>query len=204
MINPTVKKHFLKFGLSEKALQGLSDSVTGSLDENATDEEITAKCKELEPFAKTFQSEIDARVNTALKKKEQTGDETGADDDDPEPAEKKKPKNSVMAKLEELTNEIKSLKSENAVKSNNEKVVERLKSIEGISDKEVESLMLGRKFENDEQIEDFVTKQSEIYSEIVQQRAESKAGNGYTPPNSNGSTSKAQMEAEIKAFNDKF
>jgi len=68
MINPVVKKHFLKFGLSEKALQGLSDSVTGSLSENATDEEITAKCQELEPFAKTFQSEIDTRVNTALKK----------------------------------------------------------------------------------------------------------------------------------------
>jgi len=64
--------------------------------------------------------------------------------------------------------------------------------------------MLGRKFENDEQIEEFVNKQSELHSEIVQQRAESAAGAGYKPASPKGDLSKAQMDAEIKAFNDKF
>ena len=52
MVNPIVKKHFLKYGLPASVLQSISNLVTGSLGENATDEEILESAKTYDDFAK--------------------------------------------------------------------------------------------------------------------------------------------------------
>lgn len=211
MINPTVKKFFLKNGLSAKALQALSDSVMGSLEENATEEEITEKCKLFEPLAKTFQSEADSRVQAALKKKEQGGNDDSDEgaDDDSEPSQptgkpaRKTNKDPLLTAIETLTKTVQGMQIAQAVKTNNEKVAEGLKALK-MSDKEIESVMFGRSFEREEDIEEFITKQGELYAEIVQKRTEENAGDGYAPPSSAGSQTKAQKQADIEAFNKAF
>ncbi|AZA91135.1 Uncharacterised protein [Chryseobacterium nakagawai] len=209
MINPTVKKFFLKNGLSAKALQALSDSVMGSLEENATEEEITDKCKLFEPLAKTFQSEADSRVQAALKKKEQEGndddEEEGAGDPEPKPGKspKKVTTDPLLAAIETLTKTVQGMQTEQVVKTNNQKVIEGLKELK-MSEKEIESVMYGRSFEKEEDIEDFVTKQGEYYSEITQGRAEAAAGDGYKPVTSVGNQTAAQKQADMESFNKAF
>lgn len=206
MINPTVKKFFLKNGLSAKALQALSDSVMGSLEENATEEEITDKCKLFEPLAKTFQSEADSRVQAALKKKEQgegEDDDEGADDIKTEPKSKKVTTDPLLAAIETLTKTVQGMQTEQVVKTNNQKVIEGLKELK-MTEKEIESVMYGRSFEKEEDIEDFVTKQGEYYSEITQGRAEATAGDGYKPVTSVGNQTAAQKQADMESFNKAF
>lgn len=202
MINPIVKKHFLKNGLSEKALQGLSDSITGSLGENATDEEITAQCVVFEPLAKTFQSEIDARVTAATKKKEQGGNSGEGANDEPK-SEEGKTTDPMLLAIQKLTETVQGLKTEKAVETNNQKVVAGLKALK-MTDKEIDSVMLGRSFENDEGIEEFVTKQGEFYAEILQNRTEADAGEGYKPASSVGNQTEAQKKADVEAFNKSY
>lgn len=208
MINPTVKKFFLKNGLSIKALQALSDSVMGSLEENATEEEITDKCKLFEPLAKTFQSEADSRVQAALKKKEQEGndeEEEGAGDPEPKPGKttKKVTNDPLLAAIETLTKTVQGMQTEQVVKTNNQKVIEGLKELK-MTEKEIESVMYGRSFEKEEDIEEFVTKQGEYYSEITQGRAEANAGDGYKPVTSVGNQTQAQKTADMESFNKAF
>ncbi|MDF2931219.1 MAG: hypothetical protein K0R36_550 [Chryseobacterium sp.] len=202
MINPIVKKHFLKNGLSEKALQGLSDSITGSLGENATDEEITAQCVVFEPLAKTFQSEIDARVTAATKKKEQEGKTVEGATTEPatEPGKDADP---LLLAIQELSKTVKGLQTEKAVETNNQKVINGLKALK-MTDKEIESVMLGRSFEAEDGIEEFVAKQGEYYSEILQTRTEAAAGEGYVAPSSVGNQNQAQKKADVEAFNKTF
>ena len=50
MVNPIVKKHFLKYGLPASVLQSISALVMGSLDENATEEEIIDSAKRYDDF----------------------------------------------------------------------------------------------------------------------------------------------------------
>ncbi|AZB23598.1 hypothetical protein EG339_02660 [Chryseobacterium bernardetii] len=209
MINPTVKKFFLKNGLSAKALQALSDSVMGSLEENATEEEITDKCKLFEPLAKTFQSEADSRVQAALKKKEQEGndddEEQGAVDPEPKPGKspKKVTSDPLLAAIEALTKTVQGMQTDQKVQSNNQKVIEGLKELK-MTEKEIESVMYGRSFEKEEDIEDFIAKQGEYYSEITQGRAEATAGEGYKPTTSVGNQTPAQKQADIDSFNKAF
>lgn len=194
MINPTVKKFFLKNGLSAKALQVLSDSVMGTLEENATEEEITDKCKLFEPLAKTFQSEADSRVQAALKKKEQVGN----DDEEEEGAG-----DPLLAAIEALTKTVQGMQTEQVVKTNNQKVIEGLKELK-MTEEEIDSVMYGRSFEKEEEIEDFVTKQGEYYSKITQGRAETAAGEGYKPVTSVGNQTAAQKQADMESFNKAF
>lgn len=210
MINPTVKKFFLKNGLSAKALQALSDSVMGSLEENATEEEITDKCKLFEPLAKTFQSEADSRVQAALKKKEQEGsdddeEEEGAGTTEPKPGKspKKVTSDPLLAAIEALTKTVQGMQIDQKVQSNNQKVIEGLKELK-MTEKEIESVMYGRSFEKEEDIEDFIAKQGEYYSEITQGRAEAAAGEGYKPTTSVGNQTPAQKQADIESFNKAF
>ncbi|RKT01097.1 hypothetical protein [Chryseobacterium defluvii] len=210
MINPTVKKFFLKNGLSTKALQVLSDTVMGSLEENATEEDINEKCKLFEPLAKTFQSEADSRVQAALKKKEQEGndnDDDGADEHEPEPASGKPSKKAkadpLLAAIENLTKTVQGIQTAQAVKSNNEKVIEGLKGLK-MSEQEIESVMMGRSFEKEEEIEEFIAKQGELYSQITQSRTEAAAGEGYKPVTSVGNQTSAQKKSDIEEFNKAF
>lgn len=199
MVNPTVKKYFnQKMGFSEKALQGLSDMITGSLEDNATEDEINEKCKEFEPIARSFQSEIDRAKAAAMKSKSGEAGTEGSKDE--ESADETK---GTDPTLKALQDQVAQLMKEKTTESLNTKVKTKLKDLK-LTEKEIDSLMFGRTFETEDQIEEFVTKQGEFYEDIVKDRTVEKAGTGFVPGASRGNVSKTSIENDIKEFNEKY
>lgn len=190
-----IKAYFKKFGLSESTLGEITKLIEGSYTENSTEEEITEQCKSYEALAKVLQSEIDARVTSAVEKvkKEQAPNKQGAEKEQPEPKD-----NDYLKKiLERLDN----IEKGQVVKSLNEKAVARLKDLK-MTDKEIESAMFGRNFDNEESLNEFVTKQAEIYEEIVKERVSNNAGNGFPPMSPTGnSVSNTAIKNDIDEFN---
>ena len=203
MVNPTVKKYFNKIGFSAATLQVLSDMVTGSLGENATEEEINDKCKEIEPLTKSFQSEIDSRVAAARKtpEKKSGGEEP---EGNPNPAGEQKTDDATLKALQKLQETVDQLQKEKVSGGLSATVKTKLKEDLKMTDKEIESVMWGREFESEDQVNDFVTKQEEFYADITKSRTEEKAGNGFIPASSKGDVSKTAIENDIKAFNEKY
>ena len=80
----------------------------------------------------------------------------------------------------------------------------KLKETLKMTDKEIESVMYGRTFESAEQVEEFVTKQEELYQDITKERIEHQAGSGFVPMISQGNVNKAAIENDIKEFNEKY
>lgn len=199
-----VKKHFLKFGFSEKVLSEIAALVKSSFneDDELTNEAVAEKLKAYEPIAKSFQSEIDQRVSKA---KEKTMSEDAADEE-----EEEQPKHSASDKrltqrelIEKLFEKIETLEKGQSVKTNNEKAVQRLKELK-MSDREIEAAMFGRNFETEKSMTEFVEKQEELYKEILKDRAQEQAGNGFLPQSSNGNVSKESIQSAIDHFNKNF
>lgn len=200
-----VKKHFLKYGLSEKTLGEITTLVQNSFGEDeATEETVLEQLKAYEPMAKAFQSEIDSRVANASKSKDRTTAETTADDEEEDidtgSASGKKPKDTTKSLLEKLITKIDNLERGQSVKSNNETAVAKLKELK-MSDREIEAAMFGRNFETAEAVEDFVNKQSELYEEILKDRVKEQAGEGFSPMSNGGNYSKASVKNDIEEFN---
>lgn len=199
-----VKKHFQKYGLSEKVLGEITSLIQNHFGEDeATEELVLEQLKIYEPMAKSFQSEIDSRVATARKERTtaddaaETEEEEGADT---EPASGKKPKDTTRSMLEKLMQKIDNLEKGQSVKSNNETAVARLKELK-MTDKEIEAAMYGRNFETADSVDEFVSKQSELYEEIVKDRVKGSAGEGFSPMSSGGHYSKASIAKDIEEFN---
>ena len=203
MVNPTVKKYFNKIGFSANTLQVLSDMVTGSLGENATEDEINEKCKEMEPLAKSFQSEMDSKVAAARKGTEKKSGEEGTEGLE-NPAGTPKQNSALEESILKLQQTVENLQKERISGDLGAAVRTKLKETLKMTDKEIESVMYGRTFENAEQVEEFVTKQEELYQDITKERIEHQAGSGFVPMISQGNVNKAAIENDIKEFNEKY
>ncbi|MRM83370.1 hypothetical protein [Riemerella anatipestifer] len=193
-----IKKHFTKFGLSESTLGEITKLIEGSYTENSTAEEIIEQCKSYESLAKVLQSEIDTRVNSAVEKvkKEQVPDKKSGADKEAEPT--------IGEYLKQISERLDNIEKGQVVKSLNEKAVARLKELK-MTDKEIEAAMFERNFENEESLNAFVTKQTEIYEEIVKERVSNSAGNGFSPMSSSGNgVENTAIKNDIEEFNKQF
>ncbi|MBO4234084.1 hypothetical protein FO675_07180 [Riemerella anatipestifer] len=193
-----IKKHFTKFGLSESTLGEITKLIEGSYTENSTAEEIIEQCKSYESLAKVLQSEIDTRVNSAVEKvkKEQAPDKKSGADKEAEPT--------IGEYLKQISERLDNIEKGQVVKSLNEKAVARLKELK-MTDKEIEAAMFERNFENEESLNAFVTKQTEIYEEIVKERVSNSAGNGFSPMSSSGNgVENTAIKNDIEEFNKQF
>ncbi|MSN81954.1 hypothetical protein D1Y73_02635 [Riemerella anatipestifer] len=193
-----IKKHFTKFGLSESTLGEITKLIEGSYTENSTAEEIIEQCKSYESLAKVLQSEIDTRVSSAVEKvkKEQAPDKKSGADKEAEPT--------IGEYLKQISERLDNIEKGQVVKSLNEKAVARLKELK-MTDKEIEAAMFGRNFENEESLNEFVTKQTEIYEEIVKERVSNSAGNGFSPMSSSGNGVKnTAIKNDIEEFNKQY
>ena len=203
MVNPTVKKYFNKIGFSAATLQVLSDMVTGSLGENATEDEINDKCKEMEPLTKSFQSELDSKVAAARKAPEKKSGE-----EEPEgkgnPAGTPSTDDPTLQAIQKLQETVNQLQKEKLSGDFGATVKTKLKDDLKMTEKEIESVMYGRNFESEDQVTDFISKQEEFYADITKTRTEEKAGNGFIPMSSKGDVSKTAIENDIRAFNEKY
>ncbi|AQY21344.1 hypothetical protein [Riemerella anatipestifer] len=193
-----IKKHFTKFGLSESTLGEITKLIEGSYTENSTAEEIIEQCKSYESLAKVLQSEIDTRVSSAVEKvkKEQAPDKKSGADKEAEPT--------IGEYLKQISERLDNIEKGQVVKSLNEKAVTRLKELK-MTDKEIEAAMFGRNFENEESLNEFVTKQTEIYEGIVKERVSNSAGNGFSPMSSSGNgVENTAIKNDIEEFNKQF
>lgn len=203
------KKHFNKFGLSAKSLGEITTLIEGSLEENSTDEDAIEQCKRFEPLASSYQTDIDTRVTSAVEKATKKGPEGAGSgegaNDEPNPGNQP-PANSneaVLAAIAALSTEVTNMKKGQSVQTNNETVVAALKELK-MSEKQIESTMLGRSFETAESATEFIEKQTDLYAEIAKEQVSERAGSGFAPMGSGGNVTKTQKEADITAFNAKF
>lgn len=199
MVNPIVKKHFLKYGLPASVLQSISNLVTGSLEENATDDEIIEVAKTYEDFAKSFQSEVDSKIAKA--RKEQTVEAVA--DEETKPKSENGSDDDTKSLIKQLLEKVSNLESDKINQSYQTKVTDRLKSIK-MSDAEINAALYGRKFKSDEEVDDFVVKQEEFYADILKDRVEASIGNGGKPASSQGSSSLEALKQEISGFNERY
>ena len=204
MINPTVKKYFNKFGFSDAVLQVLSDSVVGSLGENPNEEEINGACGNFEGLAKAMQSESDAKVNAAKKGTPAAEEKKGEEGNPAEPGDPGETTDPVLKAIQDLAKKVEGMEKKDAHKTFNQKVIEGLKANHSLSDKQIESIMLGRNFETEDQVNEFLEGQKGLQETIQQELVEKQAGNGYAPPGSKGDVTKASIENDIKSFNEKY
>lgn len=202
------KKHFTKFGLLPKSLGEITNLIEGSTDENSTEEEVIELCKTYEPLAKSLQTDIETRVTTAVEKAKKGPEGAGSGDgatDEPNPGNQPPASSNeaVLAAIAALSTEVTNMKKGQSVLTNNETVVAALKELK-MSEKQIESTMLGRSFETAESATEFIEKQTELYTEISKEQVHERAGSGFAPMGSGGNVTKTQKEADITAFNAKF
>ncbi|WP_394265185.1 hypothetical protein [Bergeyella zoohelcum] len=193
-----VKKHFLKFGFSNKVLGEISALVDFTENET-TEEEIIEQLKRYEPIAKSFQSELDTRLAKG-RKTDTDSAANGEDEEDNTSASGTKTKDATNATLEKILERLDKIEKGAVVKTNNEKATTKLKEL-GFTDKEIESAMFERNFETEDSVEEFVKKQSEILEDILKERVRENAGNGLHPHSSGANYSKAAIEKDIEEFN---
>lgn len=200
MINPTVKKYFTKFGFSDRVLQVLSDSVTGSIEdiENATEDEINEASKNYETLAKSFQSEIETRV--ALDRK-RSGKKKGVETEEIEDDEDK---TKVDPNLKAIMDRLERMEKANVSGDLNKKVSDALKTNHNLSDNQISAILHGRSFGTSDEVDEFLEAQKTFQETIQQETIERKAGSGYAPPGSKGDVTKASVENDIKSFNEKY
>lgn len=199
-----VKKQFQKFGLSEKSLKEIANLVEKTLsgNEELTEEQVTEQVKTFEPIAKSFQSEVERRVSEA---KKGTNGSNGSDDESEEQggsAGGEKGGNSNEM-LKQILNRLDGIEKGQAVKTNNQTAIAKLKELK-LTESEIESVMYGRNFETAEQVEEFITKQTEIYETITAERLKNNAGNGFNPMSASGNYSKQEIQQDVEDFNKQF
>lgn len=203
MINPLVKKHFLKYGLPASVLQSINGIISTSITDESTEDEVIEICKTYDAFAKSFQSEVDAKVAKA--RKESSKSKSQDDDDDEEEEEVEKPKSkSKPSKLEQMLatvlEKVDKLEKEKVSTSYQEKATTKLKDLK-LTDSEIKALLHGRTFTTDEELDEFVEVQAQLFEEVSRERVALNLGNGNRPANGGGETSLESFKADLEAFN---
>ena len=199
-MNEVIKNYFKNFGLPKEVLETINSQVMDSLEEDFTDDDIKNACKGFDNLAKSFQSTVDARVNSALAKRKKPepetpeptgGDGGGSDDDD---------KISRLEKMiQGMATSIESLKNEKINESLTKQATNRLKEIK-MTDSEIRGVLHGRQFKSIEEVEDFVDVQSEIHEETLKTRQQEQLGDGNAPKKSFSHSDNEDFRKEVREF----
>lgn len=184
-----IKKHFQKYGLSKEAQGEIFNLLAGSVSETTTEAEAVELASKYEPIARVYQSDLDARVTQATEKVKKGLQSKEEGDNNP-----------VLLQVQELITKISDLEKKEVLKTNTQRVTAELKKL-NLSEKEIEANIYGRTFETQEQIDEYITKQSELYADITKERLETLAGGGIVPL-SGGSSIASQVKNDIDKFNE--
>lgn len=184
-----IKKHFQKYGLSKEAQGEIFNLLAGSVSETTTEAEAVELASKYEPMARVYQSDLDARVTQATEKVKKGLQSKEEGDNNP-----------VLLQVQELITKISDLEKKEVLKTNTQRVTAELKKL-NLSEKEIEANIYGRTFETQEQIDEYITKQSELYADITKERLETLAGGGIVPL-SGGSSIASQVKNDIDKFNE--
>src|SRR5690554_2191194 len=86
-MNKIIKDYFRNYGLPKSVLKSINDQIIGGLGEEPSDDDLTQECEKYKDLARSFQSEVDARITAALAKRkadanDRDQDSSGDSDDD--------------------------------------------------------------------------------------------------------------------------
>lgn len=178
------------FGLTEKALDELSEIGSKDLTDESTDEDIAAAADLLVPFAKAMQGEITRKTQKPKPSAKQSTEEDEEDDNSGEGKGEgeKKPSwyKKVMDRLETLEQENKTLKEKEAATERAKTIADKAKKL-GIP----EFLLEGRTFDPEADIDKAL---ADFKQNLVNHNLMSK-GQGHVT-----ATAKEQMTAEEDAW----
>lgn len=198
-MNEIVKEHFKNYGLSKTVLKQLEGLVLATSGDDAEDDKIKEVCTNFDLLAKTMQSDIDARVTKARKEVEVEKPNTGGN---PSPTEEPKSDlDKVLAQLTTMQTKLDNLEQEKTTSKFTSRAEQRLKEIK-MNDAEIKSALYNRKFQTDDDLEEFVTKQEEFYADIVKERISNDTPTG-EEPRGKGSVSAKSFEKQLEEFNKK-
>lgn len=201
-MNEIVKNYFKNFGLPKEVLETINNQVMDSLGEDFTDSDIENACGGFDDLAKSFQSTVDARVNSALAKRdkkeskpetpEPTGGEGGGSNEDDKISRLEKIIQTMAANID-------SLKNEKINESLTKQATNKLKEIK-MTDSEIRGVLHGRQFKSADEVEDFVNAQSEIHEETLKARQKEQLGDGDNPRKSFSHSDNENFRKEVKEF----
>ena len=199
-MNKIVKEHFKNYGLSKTVLKQLESLVLATSGDDADDDKLKEVCTTFDSLAKTMQSDIDARVTKARKdaevEKPNPGGNPSPTDDEP-----KSDLDKVLARLTTMQEKLDNLEQEKTTTKYTLRAQERLREIK-MNDAEIKSALYNRKFQSDDDLEEFVTKQEEFYADIVKERISTDTPTG-EEPRGKGSVSDKSFEKQLEEFNKK-
>lgn len=203
IMHNVVKQEFSKFGFSTEVMETISKMVTDEAGAEATDEVIKEKLKIYEPLAKTFQSEIDARVTKAKQTATSTQQqptqeqgESGAGEQSANP----NPTEEVPAWAKAMMSKLDAFEKKEIVTQKNEITRTKLKELK-MTDAEINAVMYGREFKDDNEIDTFVTQQGEFFKDILSTRVSEQLGDGNPPAPSQGATDLESFKKDLEKFN---
>lgn len=204
-MNKIIKDYFRNYGLPKSVLQNINDQIVGGLGEEPSDDDLTQECEKYKGLAKSFQSEVDARITAALAKRkadindrdqdsmDDTDDDTGINPDD------KNPIRQLTGLISELSKDIAALKNEKIASSLAEQATEKLKGIK-MTGSEIKGLLFGRSFKSVEEVDDFVEAQATIHEDTLKERQSETFGDGNQPRRSMKESDVSDFKATIGQF----
>ncbi|OBS12988.1 hypothetical protein ATE49_15155 [Elizabethkingia miricola] len=213
-----LKTKYKNLGLGDKVLKVIAKKLSKTVKEESEIENAVEGVEDdlvplqiLSDQVRTLSGKLDA-----MKKPKSDGSDDGDDEDEEEEeAEGKKPKvtkkttenkdeevpawaKGLISSNEALTKELAGIKAEKVAKSNDAKLLDKLKEL-GVNEKFYKYHIKGKSFENDEEIEEFANELKESETEFLQENA-----NNDVEANANtvfgGSTKPEEVSAFAKNF----
>lgn len=210
-----LKTKYKNLGLGDKVLKVIAKKLSKTVKEESEIENAVEGVEDdlvplqiLSDQVRTLKTELDTM-------KKSKSDDSDDEEEDEEETEGKKPKvtkkttenkdeevpawaKGLISSNEALTKELADIKAEKVAKSNDAKLLDKLKEL-GVSEKFYKYHIKGKSFENDEEIEEFANELKESETEFLQENA-----NNDVEANANtifgGSTKPDEVSAFAKNF----
>ena len=198
-MNNVVKSHFQKYGLPKQTLESLESLILNSVEDKEDENKVKEACGKFDGLAKSYQKDWLNKLNE-VKNTSEDEDQGDSDEISTEPKKKDSNNNNEMKELlQKLYSKVEKLESDKIATSLNAKVSDRLKDLK-LTDAEVNAVMYGRKFMNDEQVEDFLSKQEEYFADIVKDRVSESTASGQEMPGGGETGGSASIDAIVKNY----
>lgn len=169
-LRKTLSEKCKDMGLTDKALDELCELGSQGLEDDATEEDITAKADLLVPYAKAMQGEITRKTSknrNQPKPSSKDGDgggDNGGDDDKDVPEWFKKQMETVNKKISDLETENQTLKAEKTKAERNSVIAEKAKKL-GLPQSLVSRMSFADDADLDKELE--VVKQDWVNSNLM-------------------------------------
>lgn len=196
----TLKPKVASLGFTKEELESVVDSISETLQEDATEEQINAQVDAVIPYLKISQSAVTRIVNA--KKKEETppkkAPKVSTSTETEQGAESKQEEEEAPSWAKAMMKEIADLKSEKVVKSRQDRFDELIKDLPEKQKQFVKLTFKPASYQSDESFEEDIQKIKEIIPEIQQEISNEGLGGMGKPRIGGKSTDKQASDQEIK------